>query len=108
MVTCQKGRSNKAVKKFRQQEKTFHPTKFYDWSIHGLYENGLSGMIPVRVGVVCVDAGDATVGGGVRTAESPSAGAAATTQHQGSSARKPAKVVSYTRHAIVSLKTNEK
>jgi len=32
-------------------KKTFHPTKFYDWSIHGRFGNGhfgngLSGMIP--------------------------------------------------------------
>jgi hypothetical protein len=40
-----------AVKKCRQLKKTFHPTKFYDWSIHGRFGNGhfgngLSGMIP--------------------------------------------------------------
>ena len=46
-VACQEGRFPKRP----PIKKNFHPTKFYDWSIHGRFENGrfgngLSGMIP--------------------------------------------------------------
>ena len=30
-------------------KKNLYPTKFYDWSIHGRFRNGLSGMIPTEV-----------------------------------------------------------
>ena len=36
----------KANWRLRPPEKTFHPTKFYDWSIHGRFGNGLSEMVP--------------------------------------------------------------
>ncbi len=45
-VTCQKGRFPKKAVEKAANKKTFNPTKFYDWSIHGRFGNGLSGMIP--------------------------------------------------------------